>query len=82
MKGDMITAFNDWCYAEGRQPGDTGIVESTYGQHIMYFVGYGSDEYWKDACQEAMANEAYDEWETALGNSVEAELKGGMNMLA
>ena len=48
----------------------------------MYFVGYGSNEYWKDACQKAMANEAYSEWETALGNSVEAEVLSGMNMIA
>lgn len=82
MKGDMIAAFNDWCYEEGRQAGDTGIVESSYGQHIMYFVGYGSNEYWHDACQQAMANEAYSEWETALSESVEAKVLGGMNTIA
>ena len=81
-KGDMITEFNDWCYEEGRKPGDTGIVESTYGQHIMYFVGYGSNEYWKDACSETMAGEAYSEWETALRDSVEAEVLGGMSVVA
>lgn len=80
-KGDMIKEFNDWCYAEGRKAGDTGIVESTYGQHIMYFVGYGSNEYWKDACSDAMAEKAYTEWETALRDSVTAEVQGGMSVI-
>ncbi len=25
-KGQMVTEFNDWCFDESRQPGDTGIV--------------------------------------------------------
>lgn len=82
MKGDMVSAFNDWCYEEGRKAGDTGIVESSYGQHIMYFVGYGSNEYWKEACKNALAEEDYTEWETALRDSVEAEILGGMSVIA
>lgn len=81
MKGDMITEFNDWCYAEGRKAGDTGIVETTYGQHIMYFVGYGSNEYWHDACSDAMAEADYTEWETALRDSVKADVMGGMSVV-
>ena len=81
MKGDMITEFNDWCYAEGRKAGDTGIVETTYGQHIMYFVGYGSNEYWNDACSKAMAEADYTEWETALRDSVKADVMGGMSVV-
>ena len=37
--GQTVTNFNDWCFDESRAAGDTGIVESTYGYHIMYFVG-------------------------------------------
>ncbi len=81
-KGDMRAEFNDWCYAEGRKAGDTGIVESIHGQHIMYFVGYGSTEYWKDACSEALAEQDYTEWETALRDSVTAQLQGGMSVVA
>lgn len=39
--GQMVTAFNDWCFDESRQIGDTGIVETDYGVHVMYFDGYG-----------------------------------------
>lgn len=36
--GQMVTEFNDWCFDESRQPGDYGLVKTTYGYHIMYFV--------------------------------------------
>ena len=37
--GQMVTNFNDWCFDETRKVGDTSIVESEYGYHVMYFVG-------------------------------------------
>ena len=37
--GQMVTNFNDWCFDESRKAGDTGIVESDYGYHVMYYVG-------------------------------------------
>ena len=37
--GQMVSAFNDWCFDGSRKAGDTGIVETTYGFHVMYFVG-------------------------------------------
>ena len=78
-KGEMVAAFEDWCYTEGRKTGDTGIVETTYGHHIMYFVGYGSDEYWHNACETDLINGAYETWENALTESVTAEVMSGMN---
>lgn len=42
-EGQMVPAFNDWCFDEARQSGDTGIVETDYGHHIMYFVAKNSD---------------------------------------
>lgn len=41
--GDMVDAFEDWCFDASRQPGDTGIVESEYGFHVMYYVGEGGN---------------------------------------
>ncbi|MBQ7099908.1 MAG: peptidylprolyl isomerase, partial [Oscillospiraceae bacterium] len=37
--GQMVTAFNDWCFDAARKTGDTAIVETEYGCHVMYFVG-------------------------------------------
>lgn len=84
-KGTMVSAFENWCYEDGRKSGDTGIVETSYGQHIMYFVGYEDgteNEYWYTACQNALINDAYSTWETELMESVTAETKSGMNSVA
>ena len=45
FRNQMVPAFNDWCFDEARQPGDTGIVfnKGAYcGYHIIYFVGHGA----------------------------------------
>ena len=81
-KGTMVTNFNNWCYEDGRKAGDTGIVSSTYGQHIMYFVGYSDDhtlDAWYYNCNNKMISDAYSEWQTEMTASVTAEVQSGMN---
>lgn len=41
----MVTNFNDWCFDASRKAGDTGIVESDYGYHIIYFIGDDAEEW-------------------------------------
>ena len=43
--GQMVSSFNDWCFDESRQTGNTGIIESQYGYHVMYFVGKSDTTY-------------------------------------
>lgn len=43
--GEMVDTFNDWCFDTGREIGDVDIVQTSYGYHIMYFMGY-TDEYY------------------------------------
>lgn len=38
-RNQMVPTFDAWVYDETRQSGDTGLIHSTYGVHIMYFVG-------------------------------------------
>ena len=73
-KGEMVAAFQDWCYEDGRQSGDTGIVQSSYGYHIMYFVGYGSEEYWHHACENALRSNDQNAWHTSLVDAATAEI--------
>jgi len=44
--GQMETAFNDWCFTAGRKAGDTDIVKTSYGYHVMYFSGTTDTAYW------------------------------------
>ena len=51
----MVEDFNSWCFEEGRKPGDTDIVKSKFGYHIMYFVG--SEETWIQGTRSAYIEE-------------------------
>ena len=57
--GQMVVTFNDWCFDESREPGDSGLVRTEFGYHIMYFIGaeegwlrYGPEAYVTAACDE------------------------------
>ena len=52
--GKYVKAFTDWSVAAERKVGDTGIVETEYGYHIMYFVKAGNQN-WYQAVQTALA---------------------------
>lgn len=62
--GDMVDAFNDWCFDASRKPGDTGIIETEYGYHVMYYVGNNHDEAWKTSVKTTLANEAFNTFDT------------------
>lgn len=36
--GSMVAPFEEWCFDPAKKPGDTGIVKTTYGFHVMYMV--------------------------------------------
>ena len=62
--GEMVEEFNDWCFDESRKPGDVGMVETTYGYHIMYFVDKANDEpTWKSTIRETMGANDYTDFE-------------------
>lgn len=39
VPGQMVAEYDAWIFDEARKPGDTEIVETDYGYHVMYFVG-------------------------------------------
>ena len=64
--GQMVEEFNDWIFADSRQAGDVGIVETDYGCHLMYFVGDGEYSYRDTLVVNALMQAEYDEWYTTL----------------
>ena len=58
----MVAAFNNWCFAEGRKAGDTGIVETQYGYHVMYFVGDSDVTYRDYQIRNELTENAVSEW--------------------
>ena len=43
--GQMVEPFETWCFDENRQYGDYGLVKTSYGYHVMFYVG--SELMWK-----------------------------------
>ena len=73
-QGQMVTEFNDWCFDDARQPGDTDIVETQLGYHVMYFVSRGLSPTWRETAAAAIASDRL----AALSEGVEAERLSGM----
>lgn len=64
--GQMVEAFNDWCFAEGRKPGDTGIVMTPYGAHVMYYVSLGTEVYRDTLIENSLRSADTAAWYEAL----------------
>ena len=56
----MVQEFNDWVFDPERKTGDTGIVKTTYGYHIMYFVS-NSIPAWKSSVDKYLRRSDYNE---------------------
>lgn len=61
-KGQMVAPFETWCFDEARKTGDTDIVETTYGYHVMYFVKQHAEPYWKENIRTTLATEEVDKY--------------------
>lgn len=64
-QGQMVDSFNDWCFDASRKSGDTGIVETTYGFHIMYFVSTDLP-YWQVQVRNTLLNQDMTTWNENL----------------
>lgn len=65
--GQMVAPFENWSFDSARKPGDTGIVETSYGYHIMYFVKKNPNEFaYKDAISQKQAEDNYAKYEEGL----------------
>lgn len=77
-RGQMVSEFEDWCFDPSRQAGDTGIVQTSYGYHVMYFVSTNENPYWYVQAETSLKSSAYNEWYAAITDGVEAEQLSGM----
>lgn len=58
---DMVEPVEDWCFDANRQAGDTGLIQTKYGWHVMYFQGRHRPV-WMDQAEEekkALDQEAF-----------------------
>jgi len=71
QKGQMVEEFDKFCFG-GHKPGDTAVIETEYGYHVMYYVGEG------EVCREHIAktnlvNDEMERWNEELLGKYTAE---------
>lgn len=84
QQGQLIDVLDQWCFDDARQIGDTVILRSDYGYHILYFCGSqenaraeAEEDYYRQqqAALIAQARKAYPA-EITYGNIVLGEAQG------
>ena len=70
--GQMVPEFENWCFDAARKTGDYGIVKTTYGYHIMYFVG--SDYIWYLTAEQDMMTEKGNEFLAQVQEKYDAQI--------
>lgn len=74
-RGTMVAPFEDWIYDEANAIGDTGIVQTTYGYHVMYLVDRNEDPIWYENIVAALRTEKFQEEAEAILDTGDYELK-------
>ncbi len=72
--GQMVTQFEDWCFAEERKAGDTAIVETVNGYHIMYFVSDSEQTYRYSMVEDDLRDETAEDWLEEMADSIKFTL--------
>ena len=68
--GQYVASFEDWVFSEGdfaseeRVPGSTGIIETEYGYHVMYYVGSNENPVWYETILDSLISEAWEAEQT------------------
>jgi len=57
LPGQMVQTFNDWCFDEARMPGDSGLVDTQFGTHMMLFVSRSI--LWESQTKESLRGKEY-----------------------
>ncbi len=57
-QGQMVEEFDAWCFDEARAVGDTAIVKTEFGYHVMLFCGEGMTR-WMSEVSDSLVNAEY-----------------------
>ena len=67
--GRTVPNFENWCFGD-RKIGDTDIVESEYGYHIMFYCGDSETTYRDYLISNELASADYSDWHADLVEAV------------
>lgn len=69
-QGDTVQPIDDWCFDSSRQVGDTALIQSEYGWHVLYFQGRRSA--WMDLAETEMKDREWEAFNKRLQAGYEA----------
>ena len=67
-QGQVVDTFDAWCFDGSRKTGDTGLVKTSYGYHIMYFVDAHLDVWKEYAAQDWLSEKSNELLENAIAS--------------
>lgn len=70
--GQMVEPFETWCFDESRAYGDYGLVQTSYGYHVMYFVG--SEPIWISYAESGWTSEQVNQYLESLAEAYPMEV--------
>ena len=74
-------AFLDWATDPARKEGDTGLVKTGYGWHIMYYVA-SKDPVWKQTTASALQDQDYEALTSSASEGWTISRGMGMNFIS
>ncbi len=71
---NYVPEFRNWAL-DSHKVGDTGIVKTDYGYHIMYFVGADKTEKWESDVRAAIATEKFTNFTTEIYDTIAEKIE-------
>ncbi len=68
--GNFVAEYEDFCLDPARKAGDTDIIRSQFGYHIIYFKGLGEPQ-WKNSILSKLRTEDTQKWLTEQTDKAE-----------
>ena len=69
-----VPEFLDWALASHKK-GDTGIIKTDYGYHVMYFVGADKTEKWESDVRSAIATDKFNDFSTGIYDKISEKIE-------
>ena len=75
QEGIYVEQFTDWAVDPAREAGETGIIETVYGYHVMYYVGDDEMTYRDYMIANEIRSAAVETWYNNIMASAAWEIK-------
>lgn len=73
-ESSYVPEFLEWSLAKHKK-GDTGLVKTDYGYHIMYYVGADKTQKWENDVRTAIASNTYNDYFDGIYENISKESK-------